>query len=75
MKEREEANRRGGKNHIERERGERNKKGDFPNIPTVKARRSKKKIRSTHCELRVGIKILEFRQTPRGRKFFYLDYF
>ena len=26
MKEREEANRRGGKNHIERERGERNKK-------------------------------------------------
>ena len=26
-------------------------------------------------ELRVGIKILEFRQTPQGRKFSYLCYF
>ena len=52
-----------------------NKKGDFPSILTVGARQSEKKIRSTHRELRVGTKILEFRQTPRGREFSYLDYF
>ena len=37
--------------------------------------RSKRKIRSTHYELRVGTKILEFRQTLRGREFSYFDYF
>ena len=40
------------------------KKGDFPSIPTVGAQHSEKKSRSTHRELRVGTKILEFRQTP-----------
>ena len=59
----------------ERETGERNKKGDFPSIPTVEARRSKKKSRSTHRELLVDTKILEFHQTPRGREFSYFDYF
>ena len=41
-KEREEANWRGRKNWIERER-ERNKKGDFLGISTVEARRFEKK--------------------------------
>ena len=31
--------------------------------------------RSTHRELCVGIKILEFHYTPRGREFSYLEYF
>ena len=47
----------------------------FPDILTVGARRSEKKSRSTHRELFVGTKILEFRQTPRGREFSYFDYF
>ena len=47
----------------EREKGEK-KKGDFLGVPTVGARRSKKKSRSTHRQLRVIIKILEFRQAP-----------
>ena len=38
-------------------------------------RRSKRKSSSTHRELHVGTKILEFRQTPRGREFSYLSYF
>ena len=59
----------------ERERKGREKlKGGFTSIPMVETRRSEKKSRSTR-ELRVGIKILEFRQTPRGREFSYLDYF
>ena len=37
--------------------------------------RSKRQSRSTHRELHVGTKILEFRQTPRGREFSYFDYF
>ena len=41
----------------------------------VGARRSAKKSRSTHRELRVGTKILEFRQTPLGREFSYLNFF
>ena len=69
----------GGKkrNRIEREKkmGEINKTGDFLGIPMVEARRSEKKSRSTHLELRVGTKILELCQTPRGREFSYLDYF
>ena len=36
---------------------------------------SKRKSRSTHQELRVGTKILKFRQTPSGREFSYLGYF
>ena len=36
---------------------------------------SKRLSSSTHRELHVGTKILEFRQTPRGREFFYLGYF
>ena len=53
----------------------REKKIDFPSVPMVKARQSEKKSRSTHRELRMDTKILEFRQAPRGREFFYLDYF
>ena len=62
---------------IEREREiEREKKrGDFPSFPMVGARWSEKKSRSTHRELHVGTKILEFRQAPRGREFSYFDYF
>ena len=56
------------------ERG-RKEKDIFPGIPTIKARWSEKKSRPTHLELRMGAKILEFRQTPRGKKFSYLDYF
>ena len=48
------------KKQTDRER-ERNTKGDFPGVPTVEARRSEKKSRSMHRELRVGTKILEFR--------------
>ena len=44
-------------------------------IRTLGFRRSKRKIRSTHRELRVGTKILEFCQTPQGREFSYLSYF
>ena len=51
------------------------KKGDFPGVPTVGAQRFEKKSQSTNRELRVGTKILEFRQTPRGREFSYLGYF
>ena len=35
---------------------------------TVGFRWSKRQSQSTHQELRVGTKILEFRQTPRGRE-------
>ena len=51
----------------ERKKRGRKEKGGFPDVPTVRARRSKKKSCSTHRELHVGTKILEFRQTPRGR--------
>ena len=40
---------------IERETGEREREnGDFPDVPTVKARQSEKKSRFMHRELRVG---------------------
>ena len=42
---------------------------------TVGFRRSKRQSRSTHRELCVDTEILEFRQTPRGREFFYLKHF
>ena len=42
---------------------------------TIGFRPSKRKSRSTHQELRVGTKILEFRQSPRGREFSYFGYF
>ena len=38
---------------------------------TIGFYRSKRQSRSTHRELRVSIKILEFRQIPRGREFSY----
>ena len=41
----------------------------------ISFRRSKRKSSSTHRELLVGTKNLAFRQTPRGREFFYLCYF
>ena len=44
-------------------------------IWTVGLKRSKRKSRSTHRELHVGTKILEFCQTPRDREFSYLGYF
>ena len=44
-------------------------------IRSVGFRWSKRQSRSTHQELRVGIKILEFHQTPPGREFSYLGYF
>ena len=53
----------------------RKKKGDFLGVLTVGARRSEKKSRSMHRELRVGTKILEFHQTPLGREFSYFGYF
>ena len=42
---------------------------------TVGFLRSKRQSRSTHRELRLGTKILEFRQTPRGKEFSYFGYF
>ena len=42
---------------------------------TVGFRQSKRQNRSTHQELRMGNKILEFRQTPQGKEFSYLGYF
>ena len=42
---------------------------------TVGFCQSKRQSRSMHRELRVGTKILEFRQTLRGREFSYIDYF
>ena len=44
-------------------------------IWTVGFRRRKRQSRSTHQDLRVGTRILELRQTPRGREFSYLVYF
>ena len=41
----------------ERQRGERNKKGYFPDILTIESRRFESKSRSMHCELRMGTKI------------------
>ena len=42
---------------------------------TIGFHRSKMQSRSTHRELRVGTKILEFCHTPRGREFSYLGSF
>ena len=42
---------------------------------TVDFRRSRRQSLSTRRELRVGTKIVAFRHTSRGRKFFYLCYF
>ena len=42
---------------------------------TVGFRRNKRQSSCTHRELRLGTKILKFRQTPRGREFSYLGYF
>ena len=58
---------------IERERERENE--DLPSFSKVKNRRSEKKSRSTHRGLRMGTKILDFCQTPRGRELFYLNYF
>ena len=66
-----------GKTDRERERGRKREKekGDFLGFSLVKTRQSENKSRSTHHGLCVGTKILEFRQTPRGREFSYFDYF
>ena len=42
---------------------------------TVGFRRGRRQSRSTQRELRMGTKILVFRQTLRGREFSYLCYF
>ena len=59
----------------EREEEREKEKGDFPSFSTIETRQFKKKSQSMHSRLRVGTKILEFRQTTRGREFSYLDYF
>ena len=43
----------------------------FPVGPTVGVRRSKRQSSSSWRELRVGTRIREFQQTPRGRGFSY----
>ena len=66
-----------------RENGEREKDFFFLSLflskiyenRTVGFHRSKRQSLSMQRELRVGTKILEFRQTPRGREFSYLCYF
>ena len=68
-----------GRDEQEREREE--KKKGVPLLSkiygnrTLGFSRSKRQSRSMHRELHVGTKILEFRQTPRGREFSYLGYF
>ena len=66
---------------MRREERERNGKRGFSLLSkiyenwTVGFRRSKRQNRSTHRELRMGTKILEFHQTSRGKEFLYLGYF
>ena len=60
-----------------RERGK-GKKSFFSKIyenRIVDFHRSKRQSQSMHRELHMGIKILEFHQTPRGKEFFDLGYF
>ena len=65
----------------EKREREREGKNDFSLLSKIYGdrtdgfRRSKRQSSSTHRELRVSTKILEFRQTPRGREFSYLGYF
>ena len=62
----------------ERERGEKYREKLLSKIDEnriIGFRRSKRQSRSTHRELSMGTKILEFRQTPQGREFSYLGYF
>ena len=67
----------------ERKREERERKKNFFSSllskiygnRTVGFHRSKRQSQSTHRELHVSTKILEFRQTPRDREFSYLGYF
>ena len=66
---------RGSKRRARERKGKEKKKRDFPGVPTVGARQSENKSRSTHRELRVGTKIFKFRQAPQGREFFYFNYF
>ena len=64
----------------ESERREREKKKKVPLLSKIYGnqiigfRRSKRQSRSMHQELCVGTKILEFRRTPQGREFSYLEY-
>ena len=51
------------------------KKGGFSNAPTVEARQSDYKSWYTQRNLRVDTKNLEFRTTPKGRRFSYSVYF
>ena len=67
---------------LEREEREREREKDFFLLLSkiygnwiAGFRWSKRQSRSTHRELHVGTKILEFRQTSRGREFSYLGYF
>ena len=61
----------------EREREREEKKSFLSKIyrnRIVGFRRSKRQSWCMHRELRVDTKILEFRQTPRGKEFSYLSY-
>ena len=77
VKKKEMEKKRGSKQSEKREKGKRG----FSFISKIYGnrivgfRQSKKQSRATHRELRVGTKILEFRQTSRGREFSYLGYF
>ena len=78
MKENEQTNEGGGGGggaREERERKEKNRFSQRSTEITVGFHRSKRQSRSTHRELHVGTKILEFRQTSRGREFSYFSYF
>ena len=68
------------KNEQRRERGGKTNKGvsllsKIYGNRTVGFCWSKRQSRSTHQELHMGTKILEFCQTPQGREFSYFDYF
>ena len=71
----------GGMGERRREREKGKKKNIFSLLSkiygnrTVGFCRNKRQSRSTHKELRVGTKILEFCQTPQGKEFSYLGYF
>ena len=68
----------GGRGRKEREREKGKKISLVSKIyenRTIGFSQSKRQTRSTHRELRVGTKILEFCQTPRGKEFSYLGYF
>ena len=73
--------RRGGKGVREEKKREIERKKIFSLLSKIYGNRTvgfhqrKRQSRSTHRELSMGTKILEFCQTPQGRKFFLLGLF